>query len=644
MEIKDSGSEGDTTRMINRRDFVRFGLAAGASGVWRNSAEPQQDNDRLQFLCSPDGLPPDAPSPKATPFIAPLNIMPVKRPLSGPLNPSPVPNAHQRYNEFSPRKFYEIKEQEFQWRYHPEPPYNQGSWSWGFDGITPGPTYHVRYGEPILVRRHNNLPPVGQSKISFALPLTTSHLHNGHTASESDGYPMDHIGSGQYWDHHYCCFPLGHDPREKLTTLWYHDHMMEFTAPNVYAGLAGFFLFFDEQDSGDENDPSPSAFHLPSGKYDVPLILHDVRFDQNGQVVFNKLNTDGLLGDKYTINRTIQPYFPVERRKYRFRILNGGPSRFYQIFLRSGVDRDKQHAFIILTGDGNFLSQPVCANSIYLSVAQRVDVIIDFSQFKAGDHVYLQNRLEQLNGKGPTGRVLFEPGDDLMRFDVIEAKGPDPSCIPDKLRDIPPVILSEVKQRRVWAFDYRGGLWTVNGKPATDLARPDAEIEEGSAEIWTIRNEGKNWSHPIHSHFTEFLLLKVNGRQFKATEIQSHSSQGPERHTDFVDLGQPPATAKGKQCFQCTRAPLPVFFGGARRDITTLLPNDEIEIFMRWKDFHGKYVMHCHNVVHEDHAMMIRWDIVPRKNAGTQTRPQPSNETDGPSTAVKATSGEAGDV
>lgn len=599
--------------MIKRRDFVKMGLAAGAGSLLAPTLEAQQDDNLLRFLCLPDGLPPDPPSPKSTPFVADLFIPPIKQPVPR-LDPPPDPRAHQRYDEYPPKKFYEIHEQEFLWKYHPEAPYDKGSWSWGFDGMTPGPTYHARYGEPILVRRYNDLPPLNQRHVTFALPQTTNHLHNGHTASESDGYPMDWIDPGKYWDHHYCCFPSGHDPLEKLTTLWYHDHMMDSTAANVYAGLAGFFLFFDEQDSGNENDPNPNAFHLPSGKYDVPLILQDIRFDQNGQVVFNKLNTDGLLGDKFTVNRIIQPRFQVERRKYRLRILNGGPSRFYQLFLASGEDREKLHTFIILTGDGNFMSQPVCAESIYLSVAQRVDVIIDFSQFKAGYKLYLQNRLEQLNGRGPTGRVLTEPGDDIMRFDVIEARGEDHSCIPDRLRDIPKVKLSDVKQRRVWTFDYRAGQWTINGKPAGELAQPQAVIEEGSAEIWIIRNEGKNWSHPIHSHFTEFLLMKVNGRPFKATEIESLDVDRSLRQYAFVDLGEPPLQKKPGQCFQCTRKPLPVFFGGARRDITTLLPNDEIEIFMRWQDFYGKYVMHCHNVVHEDHAMMIRWDI-PRKGA-----------------------------
>src|SRR5437763_2431535 len=606
--------------MIRRRDFFKLGLAAGVAGLFSGGSEAQQD-DLKKFLCLPDGLPPELlahPSPKSTPFVAEMNIPPLKRPTPKALDPPPVPGAHQRYNEFLPRKFYEVHEQEFLWQYHREPPYDKGSWSWGFDGVTPGPTYHARYGEPMLVRRYNDLPVLGKNKVRFAMPMTTSHLHNAHTASETDGYPMDHTASGQYWDHHYCCFPMGNDPREKLTTLWYHDHMMDSTAANVYAGLAGFYLFFDEQDSDNENDPNPRAFRLPSGKYDVPMLLHDILFDQNGQVVFNKLNTDGMLGDKYTVNRRIQPFFKVERRKYRFRILNGGPSRFLQIFLSSGEKRQTLHPFIVITGDGNFLPQPICATSIYLSVAQRVDVVLDFSQFKAGDQLYLQNRLEQTNGRGPSGRILA-PGDDIMRFDVIEATAQDPSCVPQRLRQLPPINMNEIKRRRVWQFDYRGGVWTINGKGAGDLSVVSAAIEEGSAEMWTLRNEGKNWSHPIHSHFTEFLLYKVNGTKVGPQQIQTSDVVDPRRRSKFVDIPPAPRATANSNCgFKCTAKPIDRFMGGSRRDITTLLPNDEIEIFMRWKDFHGKYVMHCHNIVHEDHAMMIRWDIIPNKGKKKQ--------------------------
>ncbi|HKG12709.1 MAG TPA: multicopper oxidase domain-containing protein, partial [Pyrinomonadaceae bacterium] len=576
---------------MRRRDVLKLGLAAGGAGVLAARGASAQDRERelLKFLCPPDGFPDplSRPSPKAEPFVAELFVPPVKQAVAK-LDPPPDPRAHQRYADFPPRKFYEIRETEFQWQYHPHPPYSDASgkgvsWSWGFDGMTPGPTYHSRYGEPALVRRYNALPPVGQSRVTFALPSTTSHLHNGHTASESDGNPQDWIDSGEFWDHHYANFPSGGDSREKLTTLWYHDHRLDFTAANVYAGLAGFYLLFDEFDSGDENDTNPQAWRLPSGKYDVPLLLHDVLFDETGQVVFNPFITDGWLGDQVTVNRKIRPRFKVERRKYRIRILNGGPSRFYQLFLSSGKP------FTIVTGDGNFQPEPVKAYSIYLSVAQRVDVVIDFSEYKVGDSVTLVNRLEQTNGKGPSGKLL-DPGDGILRFDVTPSTGPDNSRVPDRFRELPAIDLSEVKFQRTWNFDYDGGMWTVNGR-VFDPNRIDAGIEQNSAEIWTFRNAGNDWAHPIHSHFTEFLILEINGKPYPYNAIE-----------DKNRTLQP--------AFGVNEPPAKVFMGGPRRDVATILPGDEMKVFMRWKDFLGKHVMHCHNVVHEDHSMMIRWDIV----------------------------------
>jgi FtsP/CotA-like multicopper oxidase with cupredoxin domain len=603
---------------MKRRDLLTKGLAVAGSGIIA-SKTGRGAQDLLQYLCPPDGTSPPleaTPSPAARPFVGPLNVMPVKQPVAGPLNPPPDPAAHQLWAQYPPKKFYTIYEQEFRWPYHPEGPYAAGSWSWGFDGITPGPTYHARYGEPILVRSFNSLPTVSNSNVTFALPSTTTHLHNGHTASESDGNPQDWIDSGEFWDHHYCCFPSNHEPEEKLTTLWYHDHRMDFTAANVYAGLSGFFLFFDEQDTGNENDPSPTAWRLPSGDFDVPLMLHDVLFAANGQVVFDPFNTDGILGDKYTVNRKIQPFFKVARRKYRFRITNGGPSRFYQLFLRG---RDRDYPFTVIAGDGNVLTQPLEANSIYLSVAQRVDVVIDFAQFNPGDFLYLQNRLLQTNGKGPTERMMEpSPEDSIMRFDVTGDRVPDPSRIPARLRNLPKIDLSKVRRRRTFVFDYNGGLWTVNGQ-VYDPNRVDARIEQGTAEIWTLRNQGKNWSHPIHSHFAEYLLLEANGvplGPLSEASIQQPLAAGqpaPDSHPeiDVIETSRRDQHPAFKISAPRQTLTADVFMGGRRRDMATLNPSDELVVYTKWDDFLGKYVMHCHNVVHEDHAMMIRWDIVP---------------------------------
>lgn len=587
--------------MVPRRHVLRLGalagggLAAGAAGA---ATSPQE---LLRFLCPPDGEPSEltTASPPARPFVQELYVPPVLQPVAA-LEPPPDPRAHQLYDRFPPQKLYTLEEQELTWIYHPDPPYGGGSLSWGFNGGTPGPILHARYGEPILVRRTNSLPPVGVSGVTFALPSTTTHLHNGHTASESDGEPQDWIDPGEFWDHHYANFPAGGDPREKLTTLWYHDHRMDFTATNVYAGLAGFYLLFDEEDSGNENDPNPGAFRLPSGQYDVPLLLHDILFTADGAVRWNPFNTDGILGDRYTVNRKIQPFFTVERRKYRFRIINGGPSRFYQLFLSSG------RPFVVLTGDGNFLPEPIEAESVYLSVAQRVDVVLDFSHYKTGETVRLVNRLEQSNGKGPSGRML-DPGVPILEFRVVAATGPDPSRIPERLRPQPPVDMSLVRQHRTWTYDYDGGLWTINGK-VFDPNRVDAGVEQGTAEIWTFRNGGNSWSHPVHCHFTEFIILEINGRPYRPGFLQTEGG----RRDVFVDRLDPADEVRPR---------IGTFMGGPRRDVATLLPGDEIKVYIRFQDFLGKYVMHCHNVVHEDHAMMVRWDIVEPGRGFVGSRP-----------------------
>jgi FtsP/CotA-like multicopper oxidase with cupredoxin domain len=617
--------------MATRRDVLKLGLAAGGSGLLAPRGVLAQNPELLKYLCPPDDRPrqieDQPPSPPAAPWKAQLFVPPVMQVVTG-LTPPPDPRAHQRYEEFLPKQFYEIHEREFQWQYHPDPPYTGGSWSWGFQAgsfqpSTPGPTYAARYGEPVLVRRVNDLPPVGRANVTFGMPSTTSHLHNAHTASESDGNPVDWIDSGEFWDHHYANFPAGGDPLQKLTTLWYHDHRLDFTAANVYAGLAGFYFLFDEDDTGDEN----TGWHLPSfPKYDIPLIIQDIRFADIGgtaQVVFDAWNTDGMLGDRMTVNRRITPTFDVEPRKYRFRILNGGPSRFYELFLRAerqGSGRHEYPNFVAITGDGNFLPEPVVTESIFLGVAQRVDVILDFSSYKPGDHVYLHNLLQQLNGAGPSGAYMdFDnPQTNLMRFKVVPLTAPDRSSIPTSFRPWPRIDLSAVNRERVWTFDYLGGLWTINGE-VMDPNRIDAGIDQGSAEIWTFRNGGRNWSHPIHSHFVEFLFLEINGRPYREDYIQDISGKDAEGR----DLELKPILGRTKG----TRGPVGVgsFMGGRRRDVAILLPSDELKIYMRWPDFLGKYVMHCHNVVHEDHAMMIRWDIVePGKGFDTPRFDEPT--------------------
>jgi FtsP/CotA-like multicopper oxidase with cupredoxin domain len=499
------------------------------------------------------------PSPATTPWVQPLSFPPSADNFLVPaLNPLPIPANHQRYSEFIPTHFYDIPVTEFDFKAHPSLPFSK---MWGYGGAYPGVTFSAPYQRRMMVRFRNQLPV---SPEGFGNPDIITHVHNGHHASESDGFPADFYGPGFYKDHHYPNILAGNDPKEAKCTLWYHDHRQDFTAQNTYKGLAGFYILFDELDSGNENDPNPNALRLPSGlgQFDIPLVFHDRRFDPNGFLYFDHMTLDGILGDKWLVNGRVQPFFNVQRRKYRFRLLNGGPSRFYEFWLSNSMD------FKIIANDGNLLAAPVTVNRVLVSVAERMDIIIDFSQLPATTNtIYLVNRAEQTNGRGPTGdRLPMNEADRLLRFNIQPGTVNDPSQVPAVLRQQPAMDLPVAKQR-LWEFDRKNGMWTVNNM-LFDESRVDALVKRDTAEIWTLKNKSGGWSHPIHIHMEEYRAISRNGQT-------------------------PPVHEQG------------------RKDVFRLGPNEEVKIYMKFRDWLGRYPMHCHNTIHEDHAMMIRWDIIP---------------------------------
>lgn len=551
-----------------RRDLLKAGAAAIATtpAIFGGAMLPRMAQAQVNFTRGMITAENEPPSPHVPLFTQPVYIPPAAAPVNpASLTPGINPARHQRYAEYPAVKHYVQDITEGYWNYHPAlSSLNSagGSLAWMFNNAAPGETFVAKYGEPFFIRRTNNLPLAENTKIPFGYPATTTHLHNSHSASESDGYPMDFIEPGQFWDHHHPMIYARNDPNEALASLWYHDHMIDFTATNVYAGLSGMCIFYDHIDSGDENDQNAGALRLPSGygQYDLYFILHDVRFNAQGHPSFNIFNTDGFLGDVITVNRKAFPYFKVERRKYRFRILDGGPSRFYELAFA-----DKS-SFFVISNDGNLLEEPVEATTVVLGPANRHDIIVDFSKYAPGTSIVLENLMEQINGQGPTGKQL-DQGMPVMRFDVIDSNVVDNSQVPDFLRPLPSINLSEVVAERDWVFDHDMGLWTVNGQ-FMDPTVTSANVRQGTAEIWNFRNAGTSWSHPVHVHFEEFQVIEWNGR---------------------------PPTGVLK----------------SRKDVATLGPGDTAKVFYRFDDYLGKYPIHCHNNVHEDNAMMLRWDIVP---------------------------------
>lgn len=576
---------------LNRREMMKLGLLTSAGyliPVKGLSARPLNtagyfDDNTCQ-------------SPATSAFTEAFTPMEVKLAETAPLTPTPTiaPNNaagegrtrnHQVVTSpFPPIKQYRIVQQAAQKSVHTGLPLQT---LWTFDGKSPGPLYIARYGEPVLVRNVNNLPA---NNGGFGINQVSTHLHNGHTPSESDGFPCDYfpnpqnpvIANATFYDQYYpnvlAGFNSTHAPtgdiNESMSSLWYHDHRVDFTAQNVYKGLAGMYNLYNNFDTGDET----TGFRLPGvpnattgvPDFDVNMLFADRCFDNAGLLFFDLFNLDGILGDKFLVNGKIQPVMHVHPRRYRFRWLDGGPSRFYQFFLTDLTNLNAHNMFFQISSDGNLLPGPVSVESVRLGVAERADVIIDFAPL-AGKTLYLENRLEQTDGRGPTGNVLpAGQGDRVLKIVVDLPNVPDNSVNPatNPVYYTLPSTAGTPRVTRTFKFERGNGQWQINGK-FFDCNQIRFAVQQNSIEHWVLQNSSGGWQHPIHIHFEEFQTLLINGQ--------------PPSNSPLVQKG--------------------------RKDVIRLEHNTEVKLFFRFRDFLGRYPMHCHNTVHEDHAMMLRWEL-----------------------------------
>ncbi|MET0692429.1 MAG: multicopper oxidase family protein [Propionibacteriaceae bacterium] len=429
---------------------------------------------------------------------------------------------------------------------------------YGYDGLFPGPTIKARRGEKIVVNHRNTLD----------VP-TVVHLHGGHTPPGSDGYPIDlvlperglaHVGHAGHVTAQGDVSPGQRDyvyPNEQpAATLWYHDHRMDFTAPQVWRGLAGFHLISD-----DVEDDLP----LPKGERDVPLMIMDRAFEANGALRYPSLDrrlvdppgvrddyVAGVLGDVILVNGRPWPLMEVTATRYRFRILNASNARRYRLQLAPAPPAGP--AFVQIGSDGGLLSAPRPHQAIAISPAERYDVIVDFSGYPAGTEVTLTNAL----GSDST--------DAVMRFRV-SGPAPDESRIPATLADVPPLTPTPGSRTREWRFarGHTGQVhWMINNLPF-DPARMDARVSLGEVETWRFYSD---LHHPVHVHLDPFQVLSRGGR--------------------------PPGE-----------------LDGGWKDTVDLRPTEYVDVAVRFSDHAGKYLIHCHNLEHEDMMMMAAFETVP---------------------------------
>jgi spore coat protein A len=404
----------------------------------------------------------------------------------------------------------------------------------GYNGMTPGPTIKARVGRQTVVNFYNGLPA---TTLGGASGKIVTHLHGGHTPSADDGFPTDFINPGSNRSYTY--------PNNQLpATMWYHDHTDMFTGPHVWYGMAGFYLLTDSVEEG---------LNLPSGAYEVPLVIQDRNFNSAGALVYTA-NMNGETGNAVLVNGVVQPYFNVAVRKYRFRILNGSNSRFYRLALSNGG------SFKVLGMEGGLLPKPVTVTSITLAPAERADIVIDFSGMM-GMNVTLRNTLVS-----STSTVY-----NLMRFNCT-SMATDTSVVPSSLRTFTKLNPANAVRTRNFTLSMMGGMmgsgmWTINGAPFDEnvsIANPKVN----TTEIWRFTNQSM-MDHPIHLHQTMFQILDINGVAPPAT------------HAGWKDI-----------------VVVPRMMGTAR-------------IIAKFSDYTGRYVLHCHNLEHEDMAMMARYDVVP---------------------------------
>jgi FtsP/CotA-like multicopper oxidase with cupredoxin domain len=546
---------------------------------------------------------------------------------------------------------------------------------YSFNGTFPGPMINAEYGKACLVRFENHLDenPENLDRQDFGSPDYTflTHLHNAHTASESDGNPHyamvagpRHRGyrTGDFVDNLYLNWPAGSDDREKQTFFWFHDHTMDHTGSNVYKGMVGLYPIYDPKggfDMGDENqglklpgvrtDNPDGSFDV---KYDVPLVLFDCRLDDGvtthqdihdglgefpaaknprthpewwGKTFYKHFPSHGFVGDIFTVNGTAYPVMEVKRRKYRFRFLDASIARIYELKLMSSTKGPKTSAslgyggdelegqyripdgqqcmkFTQIATDGGLLPFPITRDSFELWPAKRREVIVDFTKYQdgspttKGDEIYLTDVMKMGDGRMWDSSSRFSPDPKykvpLLKF-VIGDDAPDNSQIPTVMRALPPLPSNWqtlLDNRSIFEMERGSGggeiEWLINGEQfdptsvATSLKNragktPLAQQKEGSFNLWEIRNGGGGWVHPFHLHMEEHRVVMRNGVDV--------TKAGTKAHPDDV----------------------------SREDLVALDPSESVVVYRGFRDFVGPYVAHCHNLAHEDHAMMFGWEITP---------------------------------
>ncbi|KAF2203222.1 Cupredoxin [Delitschia confertaspora ATCC 74209] len=406
----------------------------------------------------------------------------------------------------------------------------------GYDGMSPGPTFIMQQGREAVVRFSNQ----GTKDISV-------HVHGQYNRAPFDGWASDLAKIGEYKDYYY---PNAQNAR----TIWYHDHAEYSTADGAYHGQAGFYILTDSHES---------SLGLPSGDYDVALGIESKLYNSDGALLFETNDNAGLWGDVIQVNGQPWPYLNVEPRKYRLRMLNGAISRAFNLSLTVG-DPPEAVPFNVISSDCGLLSKPIPSSTLFMSMGERYDIIVDFSGLQ-GQNVTLENG--KAVGDSPdyaaTDRVMrFVVGDEVTNWD-------NNDDLPSTLREIPSPPNDSMADKDFTFERDTAGNWLINGIGFADVDnRILTKTPRGSVETWILKNGGVG-THPVHVHLVDFQIISREGGR---DEVLPYESAGM-KDTVYVSGGE------------------------------------TVKVFARYAPWDGVYMFHCHNLIHEDHDMLTAMNI-----------------------------------
>ena len=383
---------------------------------------------------------------------------------------------------------------------------------------------------------------------------TNIHWHGLKIASNMDGHPENLINVGSSFN-----YPFTVNQRAGMS--WFHPHPHEATAGQVTKGLAGFFII---------NDAEEAVLNLPSGALEIPIVIQDKRITSS-TISYSPTLMEvmtGYFGETILVNGIASPYYEVSTKTYWLRVLNGSNARIYNLALNNNAD------MIVISNDGGLLKNLLTIQNLLLAPCERVDVLISFASLAVGQEIFLVNNT--FSGAGSSqGQQLFR----VLKFKVTQSLT-DNYIVPTILSSINAIPSFAASQTRNIDISNPGmgmgnmdggmnikGMHKINNK-VYDGNRIDENVLAGSTEIWVFDNSEGDEPHPIHTHGIYFQVLQRTGGRNNLTATQ-----------------------------------------GGWKDTVLVLPNEIVKVIVSFGDNRGKYVLHCHNLEHEDDGMMLQYQL-----------------------------------